>query len=280
MFCDKSPDLVHPDVETTKRLLAEEEGHLWTGDDDDACINTASAFLQFIALSICFLVGTLLGFFWRGDLDGLCGGHVSQYSPLLNEVGITYTLEEFDGSLLKENVFRQNASPEVDAAWHSLGVNYRGIRILADDAAEADITKDQVKIQDKYGGGYVANVEGLHHLQCLNLLRQSLYYNYDYYHTKREGVFANNDYIARRHVSHCLDILRQQLMCTADTGVLGQIWVYPDNPEPYADFNSRHRCKNFDEIRQWAEDNQLPENLPEDFLQRPGPGDRIYKEVP
>jgi hypothetical protein len=43
----------------------------------------------------------------------------------------------------------------------------RGIRIPTDDAAEADITKDQVKIQEKYGGGYVANVEGLHHLQCL-----------------------------------------------------------------------------------------------------------------
>lgn len=33
-----------------------------------------------------------------------------------------------------------------------------------------------------------------------NLLRQSLYYNYDYYHTRGEGPFTNNDYIVRRHV--------------------------------------------------------------------------------
>lgn len=49
--------------------------------------------------------------------------------------------------------------------------------------------------------------------------------------------------------AHCLDLLRQQLMCTVDTGVLGQIWSYPENPKPFVDFNSRHKCKNFEEIR-------------------------------
>lgn len=41
----------------------------------------------------------------------------------MKEVGIQYSLQEFNGSLLKENVFRQDAGPDVDAAWESLGVN-------------------------------------------------------------------------------------------------------------------------------------------------------------
>lgn len=41
----------------------------------------------------------------------------------MKEVGIQYIQQEFNGSLLKENVFRQDASPDVDAAWESLGVN-------------------------------------------------------------------------------------------------------------------------------------------------------------
>lgn len=41
----------------------------------------------------------------------------------MKEVGIRYSLQEFNGSLLKENVFRQDAGPNVDAAWESLGVN-------------------------------------------------------------------------------------------------------------------------------------------------------------
>lgn len=43
----------------------------------------------------------------------------------------------------------------------------RGVAIPADKAGKAGIAKDQVKVSEKYGGGYPANVEGLHHLHCL-----------------------------------------------------------------------------------------------------------------
>jgi Mycotoxin biosynthesis protein UstYa len=99
------------------------------------------------------------------------------------------------------------------------------------------------------------------------------------------------------HITHCLDILRQQLMCTVDTGVLGQVWVaQPDGPNPhgshdgavttampvmpFVDFNTKHQCKNFDAIRKWAEVRQLPEETPSDYLEPPGTGDRIYSEIP
>ncbi|CDM30297.1 hypothetical protein DTO013E5_9278 [Penicillium roqueforti] len=268
--------------ESGEGLLAEEEGTLWNRKETPTptCNSFAVCLFQLSALVLVFLVGTLFGFHWRGDLDGLCSRHVSQYSTVMKEVGIQYSLQEFNGSLLKENVFRQDAGPDVDAAWESLGVNYRSIRVPPEDAEKSGLANDQVKINAKYGGGFPANVEGLHHLHCLNLLRQSLYYNYDYYHAKGEGPFTNNDYILRRHVSHCLDIVRQELMCTVDSGVLGQVWIYPENPEPYVDFNTQHRCKNFDAVRRWAEDNQLPQDPPSDFLQPPSEGDRIYIQMP
>ena len=80
--------------------------------------------------------------------------------------------------------------------------------------------------------------------------------------------------------AHCLDILRQQLMCSVDVGVLGQVWVHPDHPEPFVDFNTEHKCRNFDEIRAWAQQNQLPETVPSDFLQPPKIGDRVYEAIP
>ncbi|CAI7634570.1 unnamed protein product [Penicillium bialowiezense] len=269
--------------ESGERLLAEEEGTPWSRSEESAtkdCRGVANALSHMTALAVFFLIGSLFGFSWRGDVDGLCGTHTSQYSTVSKEVGIEYSPQRFNGSLLKENEFRQNAGPEVDAAWESLGVNYRSIQIPYDDAERSGLAPDQVKINPKYGGGYPANVEGLHHLHCLNLLRQSLYYNYDYYHAKGQGPFVNDDYIVRRHVSHCLDILRQELMCTIDTGVLGQVWIYPDSPEPYVDFNTQHRCKNFEDVRRWAESNQLPRDPPSDFLEPPAEGDRIYVEMP
>lgn len=58
-----------------------------------------------------------------------------------------------------------------------------------------------MKVKEKYGGGYPANVEGLHHLHCLNLLRKSLSWNIEYYKAMGKGPFANEDYILKAHVS-------------------------------------------------------------------------------
>ena len=69
-------------------------------------------------------------------------------------------------------------------------------------------------------------------------------------------------------------------MCTVDTGVLGQVWWNPKWPEAYVDFNTRHKCKNFDAIRRWAEERQLPKDVPEDFLQPPKEGDTVYEHIP
>lgn len=69
-------------------------------------------------------------------------------------------------------------------------------------------------------------------------------------------------------------------MCTADVGVFGQVWVHKDHPEPFVDFNTEHKCRNFDEIRQWAEDHQLPEDTPEDFLQPPKSPEVVFADIP
>lgn len=101
----------------------------------------------------------------------------------MSNIPIKYHRQRFNGSLLKENIFRQGAGSEVDAAWESLGVNCefntdplnntlmsvpdRPISVPAEEATRSGIAPDQVQINEAYGGGYPANVEGLHHLHCL-----------------------------------------------------------------------------------------------------------------
>lgn len=46
-------------------------------------------------------------------------------------------------------------------------------------------------------------------------------------------------------------------MCNVDTGVLGQVWYGPDHPEAFPDFNTKHTCKNYEDIRIWAEKYQV-----------------------
>ncbi|OCL09382.1 hypothetical protein AOQ84DRAFT_291351 [Glonium stellatum] len=226
------------------------------------------------------------GTHWLLNPAEFCFQQTSLYSPLLKELNLDYEVIRFNGSLLKANVFRQPAGPEVDAAWGSLGVDYRSVAIPPDQAARSGILPDQVKISQKYGGGFIANVEGLHQLHCLNLLRKALYYNFDHYHALGKGPFGNSDYVLRYHVTHCLDIIRQQLMCTVDIGVLGQVWFQPPSSpfaEPYVDFNTRHKCRNFDAVRAWAEAHQIPPpeavNM-EEFYEEPKEGDTIYTAIP
>lgn len=64
-------------------------------------------------------------------------------------------------------------------------------------------------------------------------------------------------------------------MCTMDIGVFGAVWVNATAPHPFVDFNTMHVCRNFEEIRSWAERNQIPSDVPEDYLERPVPGDGV-----
>ncbi|KXT14331.1 hypothetical protein AC579_4009 [Pseudocercospora musae] len=230
---------------------------------------------------------------------------VSRPSPILSDLDIRWKEVRFNGSLLKENIYRKDAGPEVDMAWKELGVDYHAVIIPDSIAQSVGVDIDQVQVNDKYGGGYPANIEGLHHLHCLNLIRQTLYWNYPYYRSLGQGPFKNEAFIVKKHASqsfskslshssvfpadahidlaHCVDILRQQLMCTIDIGVMGQIWWLlggDDGPQPFVDFNTKHICRNFEDVRRWAKERQMPEKVPKDFLKSPEEDDRVWDEIP
>ncbi|KAG0650027.1 Oxidase ustYa [Hyphodiscus hymeniophilus] len=274
---DKSDQDSQPSADSESLLSVERS----SGSKALPRLCTVLSAISILIVSCCLVgLGVWIGQRCFANPDDICPGHVQHYSPILKQVDTGIHIMHFNGSLLRENVFRQDAGPEVDAAWATLGVNYRSLAVPMEEAARTGLKPDQVKINEKYGGGYPANVEGLHHLHCLNLVRQSLYYNYDHYREKGEGAFTNDDNIVKHHVSHCLDIIRQQLMCQPDTGLLGQVWWDKSSPKAFVDFNTDHKCKNFDAIRQWAEERQIPEAVPGDFLQPPKESDTVFDEIP
>ena len=44
-------------------------------------------------------------------------------APIMEDIDISYDVIRYSGSLMHENIFRQTGSPEVDAAWESLGID-------------------------------------------------------------------------------------------------------------------------------------------------------------
>lgn len=106
-----------------------------------------------------------------------------------------------------------------DARFHTA----RAGVISREEGLKSGLTDAHVQRADKYGGGFFVNVEGMHHLHCLvrlylaylnrgnlvnlkrlilpqNLVRQGLYYNYDYYKKMGTGAFVNDDMIVEKHI--------------------------------------------------------------------------------
>ena len=102
-----------------------------------------TALLFFVTFAVALVLGLWIGRKSIETESGYCISKVSNYcecmmdnivgdgwiaanvfsAPLLEDVEIEYEMVRFNGSLLHENIFRQSGSPEVDAAWESLGTD-------------------------------------------------------------------------------------------------------------------------------------------------------------
>lgn len=54
------------------------------------------------------------------------------------------------------------------------------------------------------------------------------------------------------HKDHCVDILRQVLMCAGDIGGITYYWK-DGRKDPMPDFSTWKTCRNFDDIQSWVE---------------------------
>mgnify|MGYP004503233929 CR=1 FL=1 len=74
-------------------------------------------------------------------------------------------------------------------------------------------------------------------------------------------------------------------MCNPDVGVLGQVWWQPEgdpHPTAFVDFNTKHRCRDYEGVRRWAEAHQMPPEEDVDmsrFYEQPKPED-VWPAIP
>ncbi|KAK7044215.1 hypothetical protein VNI00_007937 [Paramarasmius palmivorus] len=195
--------------------------------------------LQFILLLLC-----VASIFFRKPPAGSELGRVL-YSPALEvvEPQIKVFHVGFPGDL---SPFQIPSSPELDEAWEDL---YQfGISKITKDQAMLLPNKTWPIPGDEEH--YVAELDVFHNLHCLNMVRKALdpaYYT--------DWNIAENKESAK-HVSHCLDWVRQSIMCHADTSVI--VWQWEDwANETIVKGDVAHTCRNFEKIRDWAKERTL-----------------------
>lgn len=99
-------------------------------------------------------------------------------------------------------------------------------------------------------GGYFATLDVYHTLHCVNRARKSLYP--DYY------TSPNLPEIDRNHTEHCIDLLRQVIMCYGDVALHTYQWR-DDTPVPWPTMHTTHQCKKWDRIVEWSKTRDIGE---------------------
>jgi hypothetical protein len=162
-----------------------------------------------------------------------------------------------------ESIWRRAPSAEVDAAWDRVSTEGRQLLAVSKD----DIIKSNkdpsscVQIppswnEDTGDKPYLAQIEVFHQIHCLDAIRKEVFAEHYYENHKRDEVRTS-------HIMHCIHMVLQSLMCSADVGIITHNWIhndlYKEGPKTrvFEDFNVVRKCRDFDTLLEWAQKHAL-----------------------
>ncbi|KAK4216300.1 hypothetical protein QBC37DRAFT_338389 [Rhypophila decipiens] len=157
-------------------------------------------------------------------------------------------------------------SKELDRAWDKL-LYALNVRVSPDELDMInENSTNRVRVED---GDYAAVIGVYHHMHCLNNLRRIVHW--DYYGpllAKAKGF--NPEGYTKEHSGHCIDSIRQALMCHANTDIYTIEWVDDDAFPVAPDLRSKAvaKCVDWNHLDSWARQRAL---LPGRFHTLPGP---------
>ncbi|KAI0480380.1 hypothetical protein GGR56DRAFT_625922 [Xylariaceae sp. FL0804] len=138
-------------------------------------------------------------------------------------------------------------SDELDSAWEDLlyGLN---VRISPDEMDLINETKTNRVLVT--GGDYAAAMGIWHELHCINNLRKLIHWD-DYYGPKYDGT-EDPEAFGKAHSDHCLDMIRQSLMCRPDTSIYPFHWGEDGIPSNHVKSKTPTTCVRWDSLDNWA----------------------------
>lgn len=177
-----------------------------------------------------------------------------EWSPALDAV--EFVDVKFQNSFLEHTIYRGTPNPDRERAWRDLW-NFGPINIPFERLDVLNKSRDGnwQRTTPEDGGGIVGSLEVFHHIHCLDMIRQYTYRDeYDY---SKQVAFDGTPKQIRTHVDHCINSLRVFLQCKVDIAPYLNV-VAPERLLGLdVDFNTQHKCIDFDKIRSWARKHEL-----------------------
>ncbi|KAF2179757.1 hypothetical protein K469DRAFT_797546, partial [Zopfia rhizophila CBS 207.26] len=189
-------------------------------------------------------------------------------APALGSVDSDYKVVRYAGLQDLNSPWRGEPRPELEEAWDNVTWEVGEIPVSKEEALRSGLLLDPntlVRFPEEYGGQIYTSVEWNHHLHCLNMIRKFI--RFDYYKDK-EHSFSFPPEETINHLDHCVDMLRQHVMCTADQGLIFSHWV-EGYDHKHVDFNTQHKCRNFRSALEWAMERAKHPKM-EELVRHPG----------
>ena len=179
-------------------------------------------------------------------------------APMHDRIPLSYHTQKINGTLLNthDSIYRKPPSPAVDAAWDRLASLDSTSITRADVLALGKDPSTVAKYPPSFGLGpdaYVAELDVLHQIHCLNGLRRDVYFSHYFGDQYPDGVPTE---LHRVHSDHCIYVLLQALMCNANLDVITLDWV-EGQKHPFPDFSINRKCVNFEALVDWQEENKV-----------------------
>ncbi|KAG6363874.1 hypothetical protein INS49_008977 [Diaporthe citri] len=129
----------------------------------------------------------------------------------------------------------------IDHAWEEmLWGRYFSISESEAKSLWGDDYKDY---RDHHRSGYTGGFDMFHQLHCLNQIRQALH----------RDVYPALPIHGPTHTEHCIDHLRQSIMCWGSTAVI-PLKYFEGYHSEYVKTDAVHTCRKFEPIRQYVSD--------------------------
>ncbi len=182
-------------------------------------------------------------------------------------------------------VFGAPPGPEVDRAWARASRNMivgltrdEVLRLGKDPATAVQFSPEWPEAKKAKEDMYVGVVDVFHQIHCLDMLRQNLVFNYDYYWGDIYGL--RPPAFRETHLRHCTSQLLQSIMCRADLAVVTHVWSR-DTPVPMPDFAVNHQCRDFDALLRWRDTTDVKDSGNKfRFYTTPPPGAIVFDGDP
>jgi hypothetical protein len=174
---------------------------------------------------------------------------------------LKYRIQKFSqgfGDSSSLPIYQQPPSPAVDAAWEALYHTTLGIpRSHAQSLPNATVAANH-----DASAPYMVSLSVFHVLHCLDSVRKTVF------HLAAGKSLAEIEHMmpghgsgsVEMHLGHCIDAIRQQLMCDADVTPI--VWQWDESVgdvRVYA--NTVHVCRNYDDILEWGRDHVWTEGI-------------------